>query len=586
MKNTPAIFEAYRAGLFHRKYWLNNIIAGIIVGVVALPLGMAFAIASGARPEQGIYTSIFAGLVACLFGGSRLQITGPTGAFIVILLGITSKYGIEGLQTATLMAGVILFLLGIARMGAIIKYIPSPVVIGFTAGIAVTIWVGQWENFFQLPHPKGEFFHEKIWHLIESFPKMHLTTTLLSTASLALIFLTPRIRYLNRVPGPLIALIFATLVQAIFQFEGIQTIGNSDYGNIPIGLPDFSLPDLSPGFMVQLIGPAFTIAMLGAIESLLSAVVADNMAGTRHNSNQELMGQGLANIVAPMFGGFAATGAIARTATNIKNGANSPLAGIVHCVVLVMIVLFLAPLAAYVPFAALAAILFSVAWNMSQIKAFIILSKHAPRTDIAILVVTFFLTIFTDLVIAVNIGVILAILQFLRRMANSVDVSPVSREELEATYGPRGILPKSLDNVLVLSVQGPIFFGVAENFEHVFDVIYKDPESKNPNTMIINLRGVPFIDYSGLQAMSQAIQHLQKHHVRVILTNANHRVNRKIRKARLLNILGEENYFRTNLSALMFCQHLSIKSAQADAKAHVALKEQEQEQKNDSQSLL
>lgn len=564
----PALLEAYRAGLFQRKYWINNIIAGIIVGVVALPLGMAFAIASGARPEQGIYTSIFAGFIVSVFGGSRLQIAGPTGAFIVILLGVTTKFGISGLQTATLMAGVILFLLGFARMGAIIKYIPAPVVIGFTAGIAVTIWIGQWENFFRLPAPHGEYFHEKLWQLILSLPDLHIPTTLLATSALALIIFTPRIRYLERIPGPLTALIFATVLQGIFQFDGIKTIGNT-LGEIPTGLPPFELPDLRFSFMLELIGPAFTIAMLGAIESLLSAVVADNMANTRHNSNQELMGQGLANIIAPMFGGFAATGAIARTATNIKNGANSPLAGIVHCIVLVVIILILAPLAAYVPLAALAAILFSVAWNMSQLKGFILLAKHAPRTDFVILIVTFLLTIFADLVIAVNIGVILAILQFLRRMANSVEVTPIPKEELQAEYGKHGITSETFDDILALAVEGPIFFGVAENIEHAFDEIYKNPQSKNPHIMLINLRWVPFIDYTGLQAMAQAIRHLQKHNVRVILTNANNKVDRKIKRSDLLQVLKKENYFKHILSALISCQHMGIKSADADAKAHV-----------------
>jgi SulP family sulfate permease len=309
-----AMLEAQRAGLFRAKNWLPNLVAGIIVGVVALPLAMAFAIASGAKPEQGLYTALVAGVVVSLFGGSRLQIAGPTGAFIVILAGVTAKYGVSGLQLATLMAGIILVLMGFSRLGSMIKFIPAPVIVGFTSGIGVIIWVGQWKDFFGLPAVSGEHFHEKFWHLLQQLPHANLTTSALACSSLALVLLTPRIPYLRKVPGPLVAMLFATVLVSVFHPTGIATIGSA-FGGIPQKLPSFALPDLDFNHMVQLIGPAFTIAMLGAIESLLSAVVADGMAGTRHDSNQELIGQGLANIIAPLFGGFAATGAIARTAT-------------------------------------------------------------------------------------------------------------------------------------------------------------------------------------------------------------------------------------------------------------------------------
>ncbi|MFP5407048.1 MAG: SulP family inorganic anion transporter, partial [Gammaproteobacteria bacterium] len=282
-----ALLEAQRAGLLRPRHWLPNIVAGVIVGVVALPLAMAFAIASGAKPEQGIYTSIVAGFLVATLGGSRLQIAGPTGAFIVILSAITARYGFDGLQIATLMAGVILLLLGVARMGVIIKFIPDPVILGFTAGIGVIIWVGQWKDFFGLPAVQGEHFHEKFWHLLQAFPQFHVATTLLSLLSLALVILTPRIPRLQRVPGPLVALVVATALQALFRFDGVITIGSA-FGGIPLGLPSFQVPEVSAARLIELIGPAFTIAMLGAIESLLSAVVADGMAGTRHDSNQEL----------------------------------------------------------------------------------------------------------------------------------------------------------------------------------------------------------------------------------------------------------------------------------------------------------
>jgi SulP family sulfate permease len=376
---------------------LPNIISGVIVGVVALPLAMAFAIASGAKPEQGLYTAIVAGLLVSLFGGSRLQIAGPTGAFIVVLSGITSKYGIDGLQIATLLAGFMLLFMGFARLGAVIKFIPYPVILGFTAGIAVVIWVGQWHYFFGLPAPQGAHFHEKLWNLLKTFPQLNLTTTLLACASLLIVLYINKITLLKRIPAPLIALVFATSLQAIFHFSDVATIG-SVFGGIPQGLPSFHLPAISVDRLLELIGPAFTIAMLGAIESLLSAVVADGMAGTRHHSNRELIGQGIANIAAPLFGGFAATGAIARTATNIRNGGTSPLSGVVHSVTLIFIILFLAPLASNVPLATLAAILFVVAWNMSECKHVMKLFHRAPRADVVILLVTFFLTVFVDLV--------------------------------------------------------------------------------------------------------------------------------------------------------------------------------------------
>ncbi|HTN67770.1 MAG TPA: SulP family inorganic anion transporter, partial [Burkholderiaceae bacterium] len=373
-----AIQEAWKAGLFRREHWLPNIVSGVVVGVVALPLAMAFAIASGVKPEQGIYTAIIGGLLVSLFGGSRVQIAGPTGAFIVILAGVTAKYGVDGLQIATLMAGVILVFLGVARLGVVIKFIPDPVIVGFTAGIGVIIWVSQWKDFFGLPAVIGDHFHQKFWHLLQALPQLHIATTVLALASLLLVIFSNRIRGLQRVPGPLVGMVVATVIQSIFQFQGVTTIGSA-FGGIPLGLPSFTLPSITLAQALELIGPAFAIAMLGAIESLLSAVVSDGMAGTKHDSDQELIGQGIANIAAPMFGGFAATGAIARTATNIRNGGTSPLAGIAHSVTLLLIILLLAPLAANIPLAALAAILFVVAYNMSDLKHFSRMVKRAPR---------------------------------------------------------------------------------------------------------------------------------------------------------------------------------------------------------------
>ncbi|RTZ47508.1 sulfate permease [Candidimonas sp. SYP-B2681] len=533
-----ALLDAYRAGLLRRPHWLPNIVAGLIVGVVALPLAMAFAIASGVKPEQGIYTAIIAGIIVSLFGGSRVQIAGPTGAFIVILAGVVAQYGIDGLQIATSMAGIILLLFGVARLGAVIKFIPAPVIVGFTAGIGVVIWVGQWKDFFGLPAVGGEHFHQKLWQLLQVLPQFDWATTLLALTALFLVIFTSRIPRLARVPGPLAALIVVTLIQAIFNFETVATIG-STYGEIPRGLPTWSFPEVTLSRLVELIGPAFAIAMLGAIESLLSAVVADGMTGTRHNSNQELMGQGLANIVSPLFGGIAATGAIARTATNIRNGGNSPIAGVVHAITLIVVLLFLAPLAANIPLACLAAILFIVAWNMSEVRHVIKMVRTAPRADVIILLVTFALTVFADLVVAVNIGVVLAMLHFMRRMAESVVVRKQTSESLDKELAQEGFdhLP---EGVLVFAVDGPFFFAAVEAFERALADTRTDPQ-----VLIIRLGRVPFIDATGLQTLEEVVLDLQRRGVRVVITETNTRVYHKIRKTGLFEKMGAENYAET-----------------------------------------
>lgn len=419
-----AVVEAARAGLFQRQHWLPNLVAGLVVGVVALPLAMAFAIASGVKPEQGIYTAIIAGVVVSLCGGSRIQIAGPTGAFVVILAAVTAKHGVDGLMLATLMAGIILILMGVGRLGRAIRFIPDPVIVGFTAGIGIIIWVGQWQMFFGLPAVSAVHFHEKLWLLLQALPSLHPATTALALGSLLLALYGSRLPGLKRVPGPLMAMMVATGLQAIFQFEGVATIA-STFGGIPRGLPSWQWPAITYDRLQLLLPSALTIAMLGAIESLLSAVVADNMAGTQHDSNQELIGQGIANVLTPLVGGFAATGAIARTATNFRNGANSPLAGVTHALTLVLILLFLAPLAGRIPLCALAAILFGVAWHMSEVHRVVLMLRTAPRADAVILLTTLLLTVLVDLVVAVNVGVILTLL--LSRSARP-DVRPLLRD--------------------------------------------------------------------------------------------------------------------------------------------------------------
>jgi sulfate permease, SulP family len=538
-----ALLEAKAAGLWSRQHIANNVLAGLVVGIVALPLAMAFAIASGARPEQGLYTAIIASLLTSLFGGTRLQIAGPTGAFIAVLSIITAQHGVAGLQIATLMAGFILVGFGAARLGVVIKYIPGPVIIGFTAGIGVIIFVGQWKDFLGLsPASSGLHFHEKLIALVQAVPTLNVATTGLALLALAILILGPR--YLKRIPAPLVAMVVITVLQAIFHFRGVSTIGTA-FGGIPRTLPSFSLPTLQLSQVISLVGPAFAIALLGSIESLLSAVVADGMAGTKHNSNQELIGQGIANIVAPLFGGFASTGAIARTATNIRNGASSPLAGMVHSGFLILVILLLSPLAASVPLCCLAAILFVVAWNMSEVPHFIRLVRGSPATDVAILLITFGLTVFVDLVVAVNVGVILAALMFMRRMALSVSVEPqfadTPGESVEDAETRRSIPP----GTVVYSIEGPLFFGAAEKLERMLAHIQRPA-----TTLVLRMGHMPFVDATGINAIEQIVKDFMSHGAVVILTEVTPTVLRKLTRAGVIAKIGAENVVGTLEQAL------------------------------------
>ncbi|MGE3665355.1 MAG: SulP family inorganic anion transporter [Steroidobacteraceae bacterium] len=542
-----AIVEAARAGLLRQEHWARNIAAGLVVGIVALPLAMAFAMASGVKPEQGIYTSIIAGLAVSLFGGSRIQVAGPTGAFVVILAAIVAQHGVEGLLLATFMAGIMLVLFGAARFGGVLRFIPEPVIAGFTAGIGVVIWVGQWKDFFGLPAPAGVHFHEKLLNLLQSLPQLHPATTLIAALSLVLAIYAPRLPGLARVPGPLVAMLVATVLQASFGFEHVATI-ESAFGGIPLGLPRLAWPDVTFDHLLALVPAAFTIAMLGAIESLLSATVADGMAGTRHDSNQELIGQGVANILSPLFGGIAATGAIARTATSFRNGATSPLAGIVHSATLLAILLLLAPFAGQVPLCALAAILFVVAWNMSQVRHVARLVRTAPRPDVAILLITFLLTVLVDLVVAVNVGVILAMLLFMRRMANSDEILQVEARDLHSELQGTGREDIPAD-VIVYSIEGPFFFGAVENLERTLARTRSDPRC-----IIIRLGHVPFMDVTGIQALEEATQNLERRRVRVLFCDARTNVLRKLVRSGLVGKhVTPARYHRDLHEALIAC---------------------------------
>lgn len=538
-----SLLEAYKAGLFRKGELIPNVTAGLIVGVVALPLAMAFAIASGARPEHGIYTAIIAGFVVSTLGGSRVQIAGPTGAFVAILYSVTIHFGIDGLRLATLMAGLILIVMGVARLGSVIRYIPSPVVLGFTTGIGFIIWVGQWNDFLGLPKAAGEHFHERFAGTLELLPQFRPAALGLGLFSLLLIWGSKYVKGLRWMPGPLAALVCATLLQWGCHFDGVATVGSA-FGGIPAGLPQFAPPKLTPALLIQLIGPAFTIAMLGAIESLLSATVADGMAGTQHDANQELIGQGIANVIVPLFGGFAATGAIARTATSVKHGGSSPLAGIVHVLLLTATLLFLAPLAMHIPLTTLAAILFVVAYNMSELSRFKYVVLHAPKADVVILLTTFTLTVTVDLVVAINIGVIVAVFHFMRRMIEAVEVQHLSQADLRFDLDELGwqSLPHGL---LVYEVAGPLFFGAVQTFEHAL-LRLQDAQG----VLVLRLRHVPFMDLTALDSLAEVIEELRAKGIRVILCEANHRVVTKLWKAKILSAPAEQRYFQDFHQAL------------------------------------
>ncbi|MDO8915337.1 MAG: SulP family inorganic anion transporter, partial [Coriobacteriia bacterium] len=442
----------------------------------------------------------------------------------VLLIGITAKYGFAGLQIVTLMAGVMLVAFGLAKLGSVIRFIPESVILGFTAGIAVVIWVGQWANFFGLPRVDGELFLDRLVGLVSALPQLHPATAVLGVVSVIVIAAWPRVPVLSVVPGPLVALVAGAVYVAVAHPAGVATIGSA-FGGIPRGLPPLTLPRVSMATVMQLVQPAFAIALLGAIESLLSATVADGMTGTRHDSNQELIGQGAANVAVAFFGGFAATGAIARTATNVRHGGNSPVAGLAHAATVLLVLVALAPLAVSVPLATLAAILFVVAFNMSDIGRVVRTVRRAPRSDVAVMLVTLLLTVFADLVIAVEVGVILSMLNFFRRMTAAVTVRTVEEDEL-ALHVPGEELPEVPEGVLVYTIDGPFFFGAVEQFESALLHTGTDPEG-----VVLSLARVPFIDLSGLAALREAVERLEKRGVRVVLCGADAAVSAALVRA-------------------------------------------------------
>lgn len=523
-------FEGYNSSKFRR-----DLIAGLVVGVVAIPLGMAFAIASGVGPEYGLYTVIVAGILISLFGGSKYQIGGPTGAFVPILFGIVSQYGIENLLIAGFMAGCMLVLFGIFKLGKLMKFIPRPVIIGFTAGIAVIIFSGQIANFLGL---KGVEKHESFFLNMREIV-VHLGTAnslAIITAVIGLIVILAAQKYIPKIPGALLGLLASTFLAVLF-FQGqVETIGSA-YGEIPRQLPTFAFPELTIEKMIYLLPPAIVIALLGGVESILSAMVADNMKGSKHDSNKELVGQGIANMAAPLFGGIPATGAIARTATNIKNGGASPISGVVHGVVVLLILMLFAPYASMIPLAAMAPILMFVAWNMSERKEFINIVK-VKNADSLVLVVTFLLTVIGDLIIGVTAGLILAFIAFIKKMSQTTNIhTNVAVPQIETTAA----LEKQTDEkgISMYSIEGPLFFGTTDSLENSI----LDHVQTKPKTLILLMNKVNYMDTSAEAVLMNISNRLKHHNGKLMIVGLQSQPKELLHRTGLFHHIGKQHFF-------------------------------------------
>lgn len=532
---------------YNKKTLTADIMAGIIVGIVALPLAIAFGIASGVTPEKGIITAIVAGFIVSAFGGSRVQIGGPTGAFIIIIYGIIQQYGFQGLTIATLMAGFFLILFGLLRLGTIIKYIPYPIIVGFTSGIAVTIFTTQIKDLFglQLASVPSDFVEKWIVYA-RNADSADLWSSIVGIMSVIIIAITPR--FSKKIPGSLIAIIlmtvFALILKNYCDVTSIETIG--DRFTINAQLPEAQLPGLNWETIKSLVSPALTIAILGAIESLLSATVADGVIGDHHDSNTELIGQGLANLATPLFGGIPATGAIARTMTNINNGGKTPIAGIIHAIVLVLIFLFLMPLAKYIPMACLAGVLVVVSYGMCGWRSFIALMKN-PKSDVTVLLITFFLTIIFDLTIAIEVGLIIACLLFMKRMSETTDVKvimdeidPNDESDIKLENNEHLIIPNGVE---VYEINGPYFFGAGNRFEEIMASF-----GDRPKVRIIRMRKVPFVDSTGIHNLTNLCIMSQKEGIQIVLSGVNPKVHAVLARSGFYELIGEEN----------ICSHINI----------------------------
>lgn len=547
----PALFSALKN--YSKEKLMADLMAGIIVGIVALPLAIAFGIASGVSPEKGLITAIIGGFIVSFLGGSSVQIGGPTGAFIVIVYGIIQEFGLEGLAIATVIAGLLLIVMGVLKLGTVIKFIPYPIVVGFTSGIALTIFTTQMKDLFGLTLDKvpADFVSKWIAYA-GAFHTINVGTLLIGLGSILLIVITPK--FSRKIPGSLVAIIVMTILVYLlrhqFGWTGIETIG--DRFTIQAALPQPAPLSFSMETIDRLLPAAFTIAMLGAIESLLSAAVADGVTGDRHNSNTELIAQGTANLVVPLFGGIPVTGAIARTMTNINNGGKTPIAGIIHAVVLLLILLFLGPLTRHIPMACLAGVLIIVSYNMSEWRTFRSLMKN-PKSDVSVLLATFFLTVIFDLTIAIEIGLLIAMVLFMRRVAETTQVS-VSTERIDLR-GDSEIphekevlsLPKGVE---VYEIDGPFFFGVANKFDGIMKTM-----GDKPKVRIIRMRKVPFMDSTGLHNLESLYRLSSNEHIRLILSGVNEKVRKLLVKSGFEQKIGAEN----------ICSHISEAIEKASA---------------------
>lgn len=529
---SPKLFTTIRQ--YDRKTFFSDLTAGVIVGIVALPLAIAFGIASGVSPERGLITAIIAGFLISFLGGSRVQIGGPTGAFIVIVYGIVEQFGVQGLIIATIMAGIMLIAMGFFKLGSVIQFMPYPIVVGFTSGIAVIIFSSQIKDFLGIGG--GEVpasFVEKWGFYFENFSSLNLTAFALSAGTVLIILLWQKINKI--IPGSLIAILITTLAVSYFNLP-VETIG-SKFGEIRAGIPPPSIPGIDFATFRMLLMPAFTIAMLGAIESLLSAMVADGATGYRHRPNTELIAQGVANIITPLFGGIPATGAIARTMTNIRNGGKTPMAGIIHALVLLLIMLFLGKLARLIPLATLSGILVIVAYNMSEWRSFKGIFRNS-KSDVAVLLTTFLLTVFIDLTVAIQFGLLMAVFLFVRRVSETTDIE-VLRSQVEDERSHISDDEETLDipeGVEVFQIKGPFFFGIANKFEEA-----EKQSGQKPKIRIIRMRRVPFIDSTGLKNLRNFIMRSRNQGIIVLMSGLQSKPREALEKEGIIEMLGDEN---------------------------------------------
>lgn len=541
----PKLFEVMKG--YTKEQAIKDIISGIIVAIIALPLSIALAIASGVSPEQGLYTAIIAGFFISFFGGSRVQIGGPTAAFVVIIYGIVTIYGTDGLIVATIMAGIFLCLMGIFHFGSLIKYIPYTITTGFTCGIAVTLFVGQIKDFLglQMESVPSEFA-DKVVAYAKNISTTNITALLIGLLAVLILVLWPKVT--DKIPGSLIAIIVTTAI-VYFAKLPVNTIG-SVYGELSSSFPTFQVPSISFKLIQELLSPAFTIAILAGIESLLSAVVSDGMIGDTHKSNAELIGQGLGNIFSGLFGGIPATGAIARTAANVRNGGRTPIAGITHCITLTIILLVLMPLAALIPMTTLAAVLLVVAWNMADWESFFHLCKTAPKSDVIVLVATFLLTVFFDLVVAIEVGVVLASMLFMKRMAETADVKAWKYTDApDITPGEAEKLRDIPHSIRVFEICGPLFFAAA-------DEILRIQSEKSTKVIVIRMRSVPAIDASAMRSLRQLAARAKKKKITLVFSHVNEQPMSVMKKDGFIEHIGEENFQPNIVEALDYAEAL------------------------------